>query len=240
MAELIGGSALAGAGVGIVVLDTRHPLMRGNLQHAESFARPVSYEIVGISEPERLMAGDPSVAPLIVEAGERLLRRGVGIVAGACGSFVYYQRAVAAALPVPVFLSVMMAVPMLLASLGPERKLGVIASARSAINDRSLAACGVAEPGRLSVHELKGTGEFDRILAQEDRFDPDKLRREVVAVAGAAVRADPRIGAFVIQCSDIPPFSRPIREATGRPCFDGAGLIDWLAAAALPPDHGAR
>lgn len=236
----VGGGALAGAGVGIIVLDTRHPLLPGNVQHARSFARPVFYEVVALKDPAVLMAGDPSVEPLIIAAGERLLRNGVSIIAGACGSFIYYQRAVAAALPVPVFLSVMLAAPLLLAALGAGRKIGVIASACSAINARSLAACGVTDPDRLVVIELKGSGEFDAILRQDLRFDPDRMCAEVVGLATAALRADPAIGLFLIQCSDIPPFSQAIRQATGLPCFDAVGLIEWLQAAADPPDYSRR
>ncbi len=240
MSLLRGGTALAGAGVGIIVLSTRHPLMPGNVQHAASFARPVFYEIVSVSDPAVLMAGDPSVEPLIIDAGERLLKHGVSIIAGACGSFVYYQRPVAAALQVPVFLSIMVAVPMLLSALGRDHKIGVIASACSAINSRSLGACGITETDRLVVRELKGTGEFDSILRQNETFDPAKLRNEVVALAEKAVNDDPSIALFVIQCSDIPPFSRDVRQATGRPCFDAVGLIEWLAAAADPRDYAGR
>lgn len=236
----VGGTALAGAGVGIIVLDTRHPLLPGNVQHARSFVRPVFYEVVALKDPAVLMAGDPSVEPLIIAAGERLLRNGVGMIAGACGSFIYYQRAVTAALPVPVFLSVMLAAPLLLASLGPGRKIGVIASACSAINARSLAACGVTEPDRLKVIELKGSGEFDAILRQDLHFDPDRMCAEVVDLATTALREDPEIGLFLIQCSDIPPFAQAIRQATGLPCFDAVGLIDWLAVSADPPDYARR
>lgn len=237
-----GGHALAGAGVGIVVLDTRHRLLPGNVQHSRSFTRPVFYEVVSLQDPAVLMAGDPSVEPLILEAARRLLRFGVSVIAGACGSFVYYQRAVAAALPVPVFLSVMMAAPMLLAGMAQGRKIAVIASACSAINARSLSACGLGEADteRLVVIELKGSGAFDSILRQELDFDADRMRSEVVALAEAAVRDDPTIGLFLIQCSDIPPFSHAIRVATGRPCFDAVGLIEWLLTAAEPPDYARR
>jgi len=56
--------------------------------------------------------------------------------------------------------------------------------------------------------------------AEETDIDPEKMEREVVKAAVDLVQRYPDIGAFVFECSDIPPFARATSEATGLPVFD--------------------
>ena len=84
---------------------------------------------------------------------------------------------------------------------------------------------------------MVGGPEFDRMLRAEDPLDPERLCAEVVAVAGRAAAQDPSIAAFVLQCSDLPPFGADIQAATGRPVFDMTGLINWLQTAVVYPGY---
>ena len=53
----------------------------------------------------------------------------------------------------------------------------------------------------------------------------------MAALAAAAVRSDPAIGAWMVQCSDLPPYSADIAQATGMPVWDMALLIEHLHGA---------
>ena len=101
---------------------------------------------------------------------------------GACGSFAHYQRPVAAALEVPVFLSAMTQVPLVLGSLGPGRRLCVVAAWASALTDNVFAQCGVIERDRLAIVEADRCPAFRAWLAVEP-VDPAELRDQVVEVA---------------------------------------------------------
>src|ERR1700754_1089178 len=119
-------NALAGFRIGILTLDTAHPLEAGNVQHAESFAFPVIYAVVKNVSLPALMSGDSSAAGPILEGIAELNSRAVSVIVGACGSFANYQGVAAGASRVPVFMSILLEVPFILRSLSPGAKLGIV------------------------------------------------------------------------------------------------------------------
>jgi hypothetical protein len=46
-----------------------------------------------------------------------------------------------------------------------------------------------------------------------------------------AVKENPKIGAFVLECTDLPPFAQRIREVTGKPVFDFVTLVNYINSA---------
>jgi Asp/Glu/hydantoin racemase len=235
-----GGASTAGFVVGILTLDTRHPLLPGNVQNARSFDFPVVYEAVRLDDdPFALMRGDESLTARIVAAAIRLESLGVGVIAGACGSFAYYQSSVARAVSVPVFMSVMLQAPLLLASLGPSRKLLVLCAKASSMTDRVLAECGIIDRRRLILQEVAGRPEFDRMLAGDEPMNIRAFHDEVLDAARSAVAREGQIGAILLQCSDLPPVAAELQYQFQVPVFDAVVMIRWLAAAAdYPPYAG--
>jgi Asp/Glu/hydantoin racemase len=49
------------------------------------------------------------------------------------------------------------------------------------------------------------------------------------------VERHPEVGAIVLECTNMPPYAAPIREATGLPVFDITTLIRLVHAALVPP-----
>lgn len=230
-AQVYGGSTLTGFSVGVLVIETRHPLLPGNLQDARTFSHPVLYGRVRVPDGLSLSSGHPDILGAIITAAQDLADQGVGALVGACGSFGFYQREVAKSFDLPVFMSIMTQVPFILQSLGPHRKLCVVAAWRAALDLRLFEACGITDTTRLVIKEMAGQQEFERMLSGEGSIDPDALRLEVLSVISAAVREEPQIGGIVLQCSDLPPFAFDVHNATGLPVFDAALLIEWVQMA---------
>ncbi len=226
-----GGTATAGFDVGIICLETRHALLPGNVQHARSFAFPVLYEAVAVDDPWEVMRGEPALLPSILAAARTLRRRGVRAICGACGSFGFYQREVAAAMDVPVFLSPLMLVPLILAGLAPDRRLGVVAGSAALIDQRLFDACGVADPARLAMAPMADCSEFANMVAGRP-LDVARLRAQTRDVVDRLIRREPAVGAILLQCSDLPPFAADLQAATGLPVFDMTRMIAWVAGAA--------
>lgn len=241
--QLAGGAATIEFGsepggiLGLLHLRTKHALLSGNLQNGRTFNAPVLRSEIACSDVARLLQGDPELEPLIVDACRDLERRGARAIAGACGSFGFYQPVARNAVSVPVFLSIMTQVPFLLSGLGEARKLGVICAAESSLNDTLYHACGISDPGRLVIAEMLGQTEFDRMLRAEQPMRPAELERECVRVARGMVEDNPEVAAILLQCSDLPPFANGIQEATARPVFDMALLVNWLLRAAMYPPY---
>ena len=225
-----GGVTVAGYTVGILCLRSAHPLLPGNVQHAQSFDAPVLYHVIDLEDPWPMMRGEPQVADMLAEGVAALARQGVRAVAGACGSFGYYQKTVAAAAPVPVFLSILTQLPFLLQAMPREARIAVIPAVGESMNARIYEQCGIDDPSRLHVAPMRGRPVFDALLDDGTMRDVEALRRETVECAVAAAR-EPGVAAILIQCSELPPFAADIQAATGLPVFDMTTLIRWLALA---------
>lgn len=225
---------LSGFPIGLLVLDTRHRLVLGNLQNAGTFPFPILYHVVqGVSGSE-LMSGDPRAAEPIIAGAQALEKRGVQVIAGACGSFVNYQREVAAAVAVPVLMSILLEVPLLLRSLPPSRKLGIIFASTSSFTDRVRIQCGIDTTERIVIVGADDVQAFKPIIQQRDDFDDQELRAALVNLAAETLSEHPEIGAWLLQCSDFPPYAGAIATETGLPVFDMVGLIGRLHAALVP------
>ena len=79
------------------------------------------------------------------------------------------------------------------------------------------------------------SSEFQRSIRAGDTSVPfETLRREVIEVATSAVKADPNIGALVLECTNLTPYSADLRRACGVPIFDVVNLIHWFHRSLRP------
>jgi len=227
-----GNRAFSGAPIGILVAEASYVMLPGNVANACTYPFPVIYKTLEGVPFERVLAGDPAVAEAVIEGGQILVDSGVRAVVGACGSFANYQRAAAAALNVPVFLSSMLQVPWVLTSLKKEQKLLVLSAVASALTDKVFDQCGISQPERMLIEQAIDVPEFEAMLSPEG-FNPAKLESSLAAHVRDLVARHPEAGAILLQCSDLPPFARAIQNATGLPVFDMNTLISWVHAAVV-------
>jgi aspartate/glutamate racemase len=223
--------AIAGVQVGVLTLDTRHVLVPGNVQHARSFKFPVRYEVVMGVSGAALMGGDPSALRAIVAAARALESAGVDVIVGACGSFANYQSEVAAAVDIPVFTSILLEVPLILRGLPPSRKLGLIFASTSTLTPQVLSECKIHDLDRLVVVGAESIDAFKDILEQSATLDNRALEAGLVELCIATLHREPLIGAWLIQCSDLPPYACAIQKATRLPVFDMVTFVDHVYAA---------
>lgn len=220
--------SIAGHAIGIVVLETWYPLLPGNVANATTFDFPVRYKILREATVERIMRADPALVDMIIEAGHEFEQEGVRAMVGACGYFANYQRDVAAALDIPVFLSSLLQVPMISAALKPGQQVGILVANASAVNPQMLAACGITPAIPTAILGMEEQPEFRNILDYGGQFDYDKFEAEVVNRAQQLVADHPNIGAILLECSDLPPFAHSVQQAVKLPVFDFISLINWI------------
>jgi hypothetical protein len=221
--------ATAGYAIGIIVIDSWYPFIPGNVTNASTYRFPVIHKILEDISFDQLLSGSIAVTDKIIAAGEELIEKyGVRAIAGACGSFALYQKDVAAALDVPTFLSVMLQVPLILQSLRPNQRIGVVFANRDALTDRVLKQCEITDMSRLAVTEVKELEEFQRLLQNKGRFNSYRMEKEVTAHVDEFVKENPDIGAILLQCSDLPPYAWSVQNKTGLPVFDMNSLIELI------------
>ena len=78
---------------------------------------------------------------------------------------------------------------------------------------------------------LEGTSFHATIALDLDALDEERARQDHVDIARRLIAQHPEIEAFVLECTNMPPYASAIREATGLPVYDITTLIGWASAA---------
>ena len=224
--------SFSGAPIGILLVEADYAMLPGNVANASTYEFPVLYQVLKDVTFERIAVADPAVLDVLVEGGKALIANGVRAIVSACGSFANYQRAAAAALSVPVYLSSMLQVPWIQAALQPKQKLLVIAAVGKALTSNVFEECGITDTGRLLIEQAIDVPEFEAMLSPEG-FNPARLETGLAEYARKLFSEHPETGAILLQCSDLPPFAWAIQNATGLPVYDMNTLIGWVHGAAV-------
>ena len=217
--------------LGIIAVKLNYPKLPGNVANACTFSYPVIYREVDF-EIERLFAGDPEIKQMVVDAACDLERQGVRAIIGACGYFAHFQRDVAAAVGVPVFLSSLCQLPMIKVGLRSEGKIAVFAADGSSLNNELLANVG-SDMSRLVVQNVGDMESFAPIRWGGLELDNGRLADDLCDLAVSVCRRNPNVDAILLECSDLPPYAAAIQKATGLPVFDFITLADWVAHSVL-------
>jgi len=222
-----------GESIGILILDASYPCVPGNVGNASTFDFPVRYKVVKNASIDRLLnQRDPSLIEPFIESALELQAEGVKAVTGACGFMALFQRQVADALDIPVFLSSLLQVPFIYQMLPRGRKIGIISADSSALTPDHFSNVGVTPDIPLVFGGMENQTEFRQaVLLEKGTLDSDQIQREVVEVAGQMVQRDPDIGAIVLECSDLPPYAAAVQAAVSRPVFDFITMIQYVHSA---------
>jgi hypothetical protein len=235
-----GGFNQYGFAVGILMLDTRFPRIPGDMGNATTFPFPVRYHRVTGASPDLVVRrGAEGLLPNFVEGARALEREGVGAITTNCGFLVKYQREVAASVRVPVFTSSLLLVPLVHRMLAPGRRVGLMTVNAASLGPEHLAGAGIPADLPMAVAGMEGEKEFTRVmLGDEMELDVDLAREEHVRVARRLVADHPDVGAIVLECTNMPPYTADIQRETGLPVFDITTLVrmahDGLAGGRAP------
>jgi Asp/Glu/hydantoin racemase len=235
-----GGFNQYGFTVGILMLDTRFPRIPGDMGNAQTFPFPVRYHRVAGADPERVVRGGAAaLLPAFIEGARALEHEGVGAITTNCGFLAKFQRELTALVSVPVFTSSLMLVPLVHRMLPAGRRVGVMSVDASSLTREHLEGAGIGPEVPLAIVGMESEKEFTRaLLGDELELDIEIAREEHVRVARRLVGDHPDVGAIVLECTNMPPYTADIQRATGRAVFDITSLVrlahDALVAG-LPP-----
>ncbi|MCD8131209.1 MAG: aspartate/glutamate racemase family protein [Lachnospiraceae bacterium] len=216
----------AGFAVGIIAVELIYPKLPGNVANATTYPFPVLYQKVSF-EIERLFEGDASIRDEIIAAARKLEGEGVRAIVGACGYFAHFQRDVARAVNVPVFLSSLCQLPMIKTAVSDQKKIAILAASGDNIGEEVLQKVGTTMD-RLVVENIGNLPEFHAIRYGETDFDNEKLKDALCLRVEKLVKAEPQIGAILLECSDLPPYAKAIQQISGLPVFDFNTMIDLV------------
>jgi hypothetical protein len=231
-----------GTSIGILMLDCNIPFVPGDVGNASTYDFPVQYLLVpGATGDAVVTRQDPALIPRFIEGAKQLQAQGVRAITGDCAYMGAYQRAVVEELDIPVFLSSLMQVPLVLSMLKGAQKLAVMVANGKTVSDRLLDPVGITGPirERCVFRGLEDKEAFaSACLTEVGAIDVDAVEAEMVQTAQEILADDPSVGAFLLECSDMPPYSAAIQRATGLPVFDWIGFINYVHHAVVRRPYG--
>jgi Asp/Glu/hydantoin racemase len=230
-----GGYNQYGITVGILMLDTRFPRIPGDMGNAATFPFPVRYHRVPGAGPDLVVRrGAAGLLPAFVEGARQLESEGVGAITTNCGFLAAFQRELAASVRVPVFTSSLLLVPLVHRMLPPGRRVGIMTVSAATLGPDHLEGAGIGRDIPVAVTGLEAEKEFTRVLLDDELvLDVDVAREEHVRVARRLVAENPDVGAIVLECTNMPPYSADIQRETGLPVFDIVSLVTLVHGALL-------
>lgn len=228
MAIVKGGKGVYGFRMGIIMLETHFPRIPGDVGNASTWSFPVIYKIVKGASPRRVVnEGDISLLEPFINAAEELEREGASAITTSCGFLAMFQKEMAAAVSVPLFTSSLMMVPLAYRMLKPDQKVGILTVNSEALTQRHLEGVGT-DGVPIALAGLQGGHFSSVVLGDRMEMDVDKAREELVEAAKGFVSKNPEVGAIVLECTNMPPFSKSIQGAVGLPVFDIVDLGNMI------------
>ena len=240
-----GGKALYGAGVGILMLETRFPRIPGDMGNAETWPFPVLYKVVKGASPQRVVEERANgLLDAFLDGARELADLGADGITTTCGFLSLFQRDIAAHVGVPVATSSLMQAPMIARVLPAGRRVGILTISAKTLTPDHLAAAGVAAD--TPVAGTDEGREFTRaILGDEPVLDVAAAERDIIEAGETLVRRHPQVGAVLLECTNMAPYASALRDHLGLPVFDIVSFITWFQAGLKPrafphPVHAPR
>ncbi|HYG63646.1 MAG TPA: hypothetical protein VEL74_13780, partial [Thermoanaerobaculia bacterium] len=141
---------------------------------------------------------------------------------------VLLQDRLAAAVSVPVITSALLMVPQIHRMM-PAKRLGILVFHPESVGEPVYNACGWGEREiPVAVGGVAGSEawhEFLRTKEIPDRLRP-RLEADVIAVGRRMLDEHPDIGAFVCECTLMPPANQALRASLRLPVYDILNLLD--------------
>jgi len=233
-----GGKAVYGARLGILMLEARFPRIPGDMGNAGTWPFPVLYKVVPGASPDRVVRRHADgLLEAFKEAAGELVRQGADGITTNCGFLSLFQPELAAHCGVPVATSSLMQATFIQSLLPPGQRVGIITVNAATLTPEHLARANV--PPDTPVVGTEGGREFTRVLLEDEpRLDAAAAEQDILDTGHTLLARHPEVGAILLECTNMGPYSRALRRATGRPVFDIVSFMTWFHAGLQPRDFG--
>ena len=233
-----GGKAVFGARLGILMLEARFPRIPGDMGNASTWPFPVLYKVVRGASPQRVVRERAAgLLPAFLDAAKELVDLGADGITTNCGFLSLYQDEIARHVGVPVATSSLMQAPFIQRTLPPGT------ARRHPDRQRLNPHPGTFEGrrGRSGYTRCRHRAgrEFTRvIIADELEMNVGAAERDILDAGEDLVTRHPEVGAVLLECTNMVPYARALREYLSLPVFDIYSFMSWFHAGLSPRDFG--
>lgn len=215
--------------IGLLMLETTFPRIKGDIGNPDTFAFPVCCRTVSGATPRKIVIqADAGLLPDFIEAGRGLAFQGVKAIVTSCGFLAIFHRQLVDALPVPVFTSSLLQAHLAKSIIPAGRKIGIITARKKSLADAHLEGVGI-QSYPLAVVGMDDAPEFSAVfIGGKPTLDEAKCRAEMASAADRLLRDHPDVGAIILECTNMPPYADTVRRITGLPVFDAVTLVNHV------------
>jgi hypothetical protein len=223
----------AAACLGVVRLDYNYPPAPGDIDCPDTYAYDVFYRVVPGLTFDMCQSGKltPDVEKEFVEAVQWLTAKGVAGITGDCGFMMWLQAKARQNTTVPVFMSSLAQLPAVTCSFSRNEKVAIFtANGKTLTPMRDLIRdeCGV-DPSdkRFVIVGCEDVPGFEAVAAG-DKVDVASVTPGMVNKARKTLIQHPDVRGFLLECTELPPYSDAIRAATGMPVYDSITACNFF------------
>ena len=205
--------------------------MAGNSTNRDSYPFPVRLaEVKGANAETVIIHPSREILERMIALVKELEQEGIRAVTTSCGFNAVFQKELADASNIPVFTSALLQVPFAQAIIGRNRSVGIITANKEALTWDHLHACNITEDMNVYIQGLENCREWSKIFENpEEPFDMEAVSKEIMGAVAEGIAAHPDTGLILLECTDLPPYARRIREEFGVPVLDINSLVGYVA-----------
>ncbi len=204
-------------------------VLLGNSTNPNTFKFPVKFcRVKGANIHTILENPCQSALRAMIREARLMEKEGIKAITTSCGFNALFQSELADSVRIPVFTSSLMQIPLIQKMLKKGQPIGVITAKKSSLTQQHLKNVGIGDEISLHIEGLESCTEWNKIFsAPEENIDISMVEKDVVDIA-CSMKKTSDIGAFVLECTDLPPFSDAIRKTTDCPVFDFVTLTNFI------------
>jgi Asp/Glu/hydantoin racemase len=222
--------------IGVLMIDSLSLKIPGSMASDATFPLPMRRRRVSGAGAREVLRGGYGTRDAFVAAARELEAAGVGLITTNCGFLVKFQRDIAAAVTVPVVASPLLLAPLLGRFLPAGRRLGILTYDSRDLADDVLGAAGIDRQS-VAIAGVEDCPAWQILWEYDGEPDLPVMERELLDLGRSLQRANPDLGAILLECAAMPPFAGVLREALGLPIYDIRNAVD-LALQGLPTPTG--
>merc|ERR1740121_3384634 len=222
--------------LGVVRLDYNYPPAAGDIDCPGSYDYDVLFRCVPGLTFEMAQSGKMTytVQKEFESAIKWLESRGVCGITGDCGFMMAFQPLAPDIAKVAVFMSSMVQCPMISVAFDKYDKIMILTANSKTLKPQKqclLSQCGFdVDDDRFIIFGCQDVPGFDAV-AKGEAVDVEYVTPGMVKMAKGILERQPMIRAICLECTELPPYSDALRQATGLPVFDSITCCDFFIAA---------
>lgn len=214
--------------IGILMLDTKFPRIKGDIGNKDTFSFPTVKKIVTGADTTKVVdLGDRGLLNNFIAAAKELESSGVSAITTSCGFLAKFQKELADSVDVPVFTSSLIQAKYIEPLLKKDQAIGILTIKKSSLTEEHFKGVGIENINKV-IYSMEETSFEKTFMDTGIKFDKDKLQQDILDIATKMVNENPNVGAIICECTNMPPFSKAISDKLNIPVFDIVTLTNYI------------